>query len=100
MQPPKDPTLIANILESTLKGLQVESKFSVYPVWKAWNTIVGELVAKRSEPAGINGSILTVIVEHPAWIQELKLLTPKIISKIREEIPKLEIREIVFKVKK
>lgn len=100
MKEPNQPSSIKNIIESALQNLSVETKFNVYPLWKAWQEIVGAGIADKSEPMSLKNQILTVGVEHPAWIQELNLLKPKILEKIGIVLPKIIVKNIVFKVKK
>ncbi|EKD41269.1 MAG: hypothetical protein ACD_73C00786G0004 [uncultured bacterium] len=95
-----NPTLIADILKSTLKNLNIEEKFKVYPLWKQWALVVGETVASKSSPDYIMASKLYVSVTSPAWIQELSFQKQLLLEKIRA-FPQLpSISDIVFRLKK
>ncbi|NDD54203.1 DUF721 domain-containing protein [bacterium] len=58
-----------------------------------WGTIIGPLAtAVRLEK--VDGSTLFVAVSHPAWAQELRLLTPLLLEKIKLCVPDAPITAI------
>lgn len=88
------------ILSGTLKNLNLEEKFTVYPVWKKWDEIVGKTIAQKAEPDYVSGQTLVVSVVHPVWINELQMQKEAILKKIRMMEKQPVINDIRFRLKK
>lgn len=56
-----------------------------------WPAIVGTQIAKIAEPEGVSETgILFVRVQSAAWMQELQLMEPQILTKLRRQGKKIE----------
>lgn len=96
----KDFQRIDAILAGTLKGLNLEEKFRVYPIWKKWGEIVGETIAQKAQPDYVSGQTLVVSVVHPAWMNELQMQKETILKKIAALGDKHPIQDIRFRLRK
>ena len=99
--PPKKPDFkrVDAILSGTLKSLNLEEKFKVYPVWKRWDEIVGEAIAQKAQPDYVSGQTLVVSVVHPVWMNELQMQKEIILQKIRALGDKSSIEDIRFRLR-
>ena len=61
-----------------------------------WNEIVGETVAKNTEPDRVEHGVIIIKVSSPTWRQELYFQKKEIIQKINNKIGKSVIRDIRF----
>jgi predicted nucleic acid-binding Zn ribbon protein len=62
-----------------------------------WPLITGPMVAKHTRPVHIRGQILSVYVDHPGWLTEVRRLSKKHLLKKIESVPDLGgIRDIRF----
>jgi len=61
-----------------------------------WNEIVGDTVAKNTEPDRVEHGVIIVKVSSPTWRQELYFQKKEIIQKINNKIGKNVIRDIRF----
>jgi len=61
-----------------------------------WNEIVGNTVAKNTEPDRVEHGVIIVKVSSPTWRQELYFQKKEIIQKINNKIGKNVIRDIRF----
>jgi predicted nucleic acid-binding Zn ribbon protein len=87
-------TTIAKILRS--RGL--EGGLSEYKVFGHWEKTVGEVIALHAHPAMVRGKKLTLIVDSPAWMQQLSLLKPELIKKVNIDLGRESIRDITLKL--
>ena len=94
------PKPIGSILESTLKSLDVDFELKAYSIWGAWREIVGESVADQTQPRSIRNRILFMDVSHPAWIQQLQFLKPKLLEKINAFFGEPLLQDIRFRMGK
>jgi hypothetical protein len=67
-----------------------------YRVGRAWRGAVGTVIARHAQPASIRRGRLTVIVDSPAWMQQLSLLKPEIIEKLNTGLGAQAIRDIML----
>jgi|MudIll2142460700_1097286.scaffolds.fasta_scaffold73009_2 hypothetical protein len=94
------PKPIGSILESTLKGLEVDAQLKAYSIWGAWREIVGESLADQTQPRAIRNRILFMDVSHSTWIQQLQFLKPKLLEKINAFLGEPLLQDIRFRMGK
>ncbi len=94
------PKPIRSILESTLKGLEVDAQLKAYSIWGAWREIVGESLADQTQPRAIRNHILFMDVSHSTWIQQLQFLKPKLLEKINAFLGEPLLQDIRFRMGK
>jgi hypothetical protein len=94
------PKPIRSILESTLKGLEIDIQLKTHSIWSAWKEIVGESVARNAQPRSIRNRILFIDVSHQTWIQQLQFLKPVLLEKVNTFMGEPHIHDIRFKLGK
>ena len=94
------PKPIRSILESTLKGLEIDVQLKTYSIWSAWKEIVGESIAFNAQPRSIRNRILFIDVSHQTWIQQLQFLKPALLEKVNTFLGEPYIQDIRFKLGK
>lgn len=96
----KNPfTPIDQILKKSLKDLQLEETFQVYPIWKNWSSLLGVTIASKSQPDYMMGKTLVVSVENSVWMNELQLQKNKLLEKINQLALDSPIADIRFRLK-
>jgi predicted nucleic acid-binding Zn ribbon protein len=96
----KKPQSIHSILEKTLKDLEIDVSLKGYSIWGAWKEIVGNSVARQTQPRAIRNRILFIDVSHSTWIQQLQFLKPKLLEKLNDFLGESPIQDIRFKLGK
>lgn len=67
-----------------------DSTFDFIFLLKAWEEIVGKMLAENSLPLKIKGKVLYVSTKHPIFSQEMGFLSVEIMGKIVEKFPVFE----------
>jgi|SRR3990167_4221 len=93
------PHPLAKILGLHLKKLNLDKKIKNYSVVDCWQNIVGPSIAQHSAAKRISDGCLYLEVEHPTWFNELKMLEPQLLEKIKAFDPSTPIRKIRFQLK-
>lgn len=62
-----------------------------------WRRLLGDRVARRTEPGQLSGGVLTIHVASAPWAQELSLLTSELLERLAPL--KLNIRSLRFRVR-
>ena len=83
-------------LDSMLRKFGIENAIAQNNALNIWNEIVGEKVAKHTEPNRVEHGVIIVKVSSPTWRQELFFQKNEIIKKINNTIGKNVIRDIRF----
>jgi len=60
-----------------------------------WHEVVGDDIAKNTQPTAVRNNILFVSTESPVWAHQLTIIKNKIIETINEKL-KTEIKDIRF----
>lgn len=81
-----------------LKARGLEGRLSEYKVLGQWEKAVGAVIARHARPESVRGRTLALIVDSPAWMQQLSLLKPEIIRKLNERLGKETVRGISLKI--
>ena len=77
------PLPIAAILEKSSKSLKFAQGVLEYRLRLAWTQVVGPTIAQQAQPARFSRGVLTVAVKSSVWIQELQLMVPEILPRLR-----------------
>ncbi|MFZ3063132.1 MAG: DUF721 domain-containing protein [Actinomycetota bacterium] len=88
---------IGEIVEAMVSRLGLKQKIKRARVVHHWPRLVGEIIARETRAERVRGDSLFVTTSSPVWAQELELMKPKLLKKIREEIGKGVISDIRFK---
>jgi predicted nucleic acid-binding Zn ribbon protein len=85
-------------LGSMLKARGLGSRLSEYRVFGQWEKAVGPVIARHAQPQTVRGKKLTLIVDSPAWMQQLSLLKPEIMEKVNSTLGKKTITDITLRL--
>jgi predicted nucleic acid-binding Zn ribbon protein len=91
---------IGEIIDAMVARLGLKQKIKRARVVEEWPRLVGEIIARQTRTERIREDTLFVIASSPVWAQELELMKPKLLQKIRQEIGKGVITDIRFKAGK
>ena len=95
--PLKQAEAVAGLLRKVLGDRGFDERLPRYRVWLVWDKVVGEQIAARARPLRVRDKILEVRVDHPVWMQQLQMLKPQILKKLREQLPDCDIEEIYLR---
>jgi len=62
-----------------------------------WRRLLGDRIARRTEPGPLTGGVLTIYVASAPWAQELSLLSTEMLERLKRL--KLTITSVRFRVK-
>lgn len=91
-------THVAELLSKAAKRMRFEDKIVLGKFADCWPEVVGEGMAKHSRPARWKRKILVIMVEHPAWLQELFYLKHKVVERLRSEFPDSGIKDVKMEI--
>jgi predicted nucleic acid-binding Zn ribbon protein len=83
-------------IDSMLRKFGIENAIAQNNALNIWSEIVGEKVAKHTEPDRVEHGIMIIKVSSPTWRQELYFQKTEIIKKINNKIGRNVIRDIRF----
>lgn len=85
-------------LGKILQARGLGNRLSEYRIFGQWKRSIGPVIAQHAQPLSLHGKKLTLVVDSPAWMQQLSLLKPEIISKVNSTMGKEVVREITLKL--
>ncbi len=89
---------LSHTLGSLLKARGLGSRLDEYRIFGQWEKSVGPAIALHARPQIVRGKKLTLVVDSPAWIQQLSLLKPQIIEKVNANLGKGTIKDIAMRL--
>ena len=90
-------TPIGSVLDALVKSLGIEKQIEQYKIFDAWNTIVGEQVAKVAQPERMQAGTLIVSVTNAPWRAELTYRKKELLEKIQQTLNSKSITDIRFR---
>ena len=75
---------LAESLRALATRLGVGSAQTVTAVFGHWDAIVGPAVAAHVHPLRLEGTTLFLGADHPAWVTQVRYLTPQILERLAE----------------
>ena len=85
-------------LGSMLKARGLGSRLSEYRIFGQWEKAVGPVIARHAQPQAVRGKKLMLVVDSPAWMQQLSLLKPEIVEKVNSTLGKKTINDITLRI--
>ncbi|MEJ2470866.1 MAG: DUF721 domain-containing protein [Desulfuromonadales bacterium] len=93
----REPARAGDLLDKILQGLGLDQRVEQYQALIVWNDVVGPQIAAHTRPTRIRDGVLDVNVDHPAWMQQLQLMKPKILHQLNKAIGKSQLKDIYLK---
>ena len=93
-----NPVSIQRILYPLSASLGLSSDIRLEQLLKNWQEVVGAANAAHTRPAALKNGVLTVLVSSPAWMTQVRFLSPIFLKKINSFDPRddVKISEIRF----
>ena len=91
---------LGEILQKSLKRLDLSLKLEEYGIWPIWNEIVGATIARNAQPEKIRNGTLFVKVSSSTWMQELQYMKEMISQKLNQRLGRDVVKNIFFFVGK
>jgi hypothetical protein len=86
------------VLDKSLKRMEISSRLDEYGVWPIWNDIVGPTIARNAQPEKIRNGTLFVKVTSPVWMQQLQYMKEMIAEKLNQRLKTDIVKNIFFVV--
>jgi len=87
---------IGGTIQELLAHLDTGGHFELVRLIRLWPEVVGEPIARRTEVNSLNFHTAVIRVSTAMWIQELNLMRPQILSRVRAAMSNDAVREIRF----
>lgn len=87
---------VGSVLPRVLKGLKLDKVLAAQPAVTLWPEIAGPKTAEHTRAVEVDGNILVVVVNSPAWIAQLRFLKPQLLRKIAGRVGKGLIGDLRF----
>lgn len=84
-------------VQGVMRSLGLETRMRESALLARWPALVGDDVAAHARPQRYANGILTVLVNHPTWMWELRGMKPLMVRRINEELGRGFVKDIVFR---
>jgi len=89
---------LGQVLDKSLKRMEISPRLDEYGVWPIWNDIVGTTIARNAQPEKIRNGTLFVKVSSPVWMQQLQYMKEMIAEKLNQRLKADIVKNIFFVV--
>lgn len=89
---------VGEVLDLSLKRLDLTPRLDEYRVWPIWNEVVGKVIANNAQPEKIRNGTLFVKVTSPVWMQQLQFMKELIADKLNQRLKGELVKTIFFMV--
>jgi|FLOH01.1.fsa_nt_gi predicted nucleic acid-binding Zn ribbon protein len=79
----RDPVPISSSLDGVMRSLRGPTRQAVGGLFGRWNEAVGDQVAQHVKPVKLDGGVLVVEVDDPAWATQVKFLSVMITERLQ-----------------
>ncbi|MES2200964.1 MAG: DUF721 domain-containing protein [candidate division FCPU426 bacterium] len=84
-------------MSPTLKRLGIGDGDKQMAIFRRWPDIVGDAVARNTQPVQYSKGLLTVSVSSAAWLHNLTMMKPQILANLSKELGNYSVKDIKFK---
>src|ERR1700730_9663236 len=92
----RPPQQIGGAIQELLGRLDSEGHFEIVKLMRLWPEEVGDGIARRTEVTGLKFHTAVVKVSGAMWIQELNLMKPQILDRVRQVMGSDAVRDLRF----
>src|SRR5215470_10313408 len=89
---------LGQVLDKSLKRMEISPRLDEYGVWPIWNDIVGTTIARNAQPEKIRNGTLFVKVSSPVWMQQLQYMKEMIAESVNQRLKANIVKNIFFVV--
>ena len=82
----EDPTSVADALGDLVRQQGWDGRLSAQRVFTDWASIVGPEVAAHTKVDGYEDTVVHVACDSTAWATQLRLLAPRLVARLNEEL--------------
>ena len=90
------PQQVGGALHGILTQLDSGGRFELVRLIRIWPEMVGEAIARRTEVASVKFHTAVIKVVGAMWIQELNLMKPQILGRLRDALGDDSLRDLRF----
>jgi hypothetical protein len=90
------PQQIGGAVHGILAHFDTGGRFELVRLIRIWPEAVGAQIARRTEVTGVKFHTAVIKVSGAMWIQELNLMKPQILSRVRDALGDDSVRDIRF----
>lgn len=83
----EEPISLGESLAALSARLGAGSAPAVGVIFGRWEAIVGPAIASHVRPLRLVGSTLVVGADHPAWVVQVRHLSPEILEELKKACP-------------
>lgn len=92
----RDPRQLSNVLETIVQDMGWSEDLDQARILEDWPNFVGEGTAAHTRVIGISDGVLQVQCDSTTWATELRRLRAEMLTRIVQEYPDAEIRDLRF----
>ena len=89
------PSTLGDVLASVLQATGLTDRVAQAGVFPEWPRLVGGQIASVTEPCALqqDGTLVVMVTTH-AWMQELSMLEPELLSRINHDASRLPVTKL------
>jgi predicted nucleic acid-binding Zn ribbon protein len=97
----KNPTLtsLKDIMADLLGSTNLPFNPEDATIWRVWDEVAGETVARNAQPLWVKNGRLRVKVSDPIWLQELSFMEETMRNKLNERLGRKAVEKIEFRLR-
>jgi predicted nucleic acid-binding Zn ribbon protein len=92
-------TPLKDILAELLKSADLPFNPEDGAIWRVWDEVVGEAVARNAQPLWVKNKRLRIKVSDPIWLQELALMEENMRNRLNERLGRKAVEKIEFRLR-
>ena len=92
------PENVGPILDRLFSSLNLGIKVKQYQIWDVWDDVVGEAIARQTQPNHIRNMVLWVTVSSSTWMQQLEFMKKQMVGRLNDCIGEKVITDIRFRI--
>src|SRR5437868_9718869 len=71
---PDSPLNLHQVFEKAFARIGLKTRLQESNLNDAWRELIGPTLASHCHPQGVKRGMLTILVDHPAWLHQISLV--------------------------
>ncbi len=82
----RDPKLLSDAMEQLVESRGWTTDLNVHTLLARWGLLAGSGIAEHSRPEAYADSVLTLRTDSTAWATQLRMMAPRLVAMLNEQL--------------
>lgn len=93
------PVNLSEVFQREFRRIGLSERLREATLVDSWHEVAGATLAPHCRPGAVRRGVLTVRVDHPAWLHQIQLSHKQdILREVQTRFPQLKVKDLLLRI--